>query len=211
MSNFFPNTLPEKTAQLASTLQKKSPSFLDNFYLSGGTALSLQINHRESEDLDFFNEKKFDTLKLESEISNIGSLSQTEISTGTLNTFVDSVKLQFLHYPYPLLEPTTQWHGIRVSSVLDIACTKLQTVSMRGSKKDFIDIYYLLDQYSLKELLEATQKKYNKSNYSQTHIIKSLVYFDDAQNQPMPRMIKKIDWEAVKKKLIEEVKNISFT
>ena len=95
--------------------------------------------------------------------------------------------------------------------MLDIACTKLQTVGMRGSKKDFIDIYFLLEKYSLHELLLATKKKYATSNYSQTHILKSLVYFTDAEEQPMPRMHKDIAWEELKKKIIYEVKAISLT
>lgn len=208
---FFLNTLPSRTAQLLHFFQQKRPSFLQSFYLSGGTGLSLQLGHRESEDLDFFNQQLFQPQILEKELISLGTLSQTELSKGTLNTFFNKVKLQFLEYQYPLLEPLVEWEGMNISSIPDIACTKLQTVSMRGSKKDFIDIYFLLERYSLEELLSLTKKKYVASDYSQTHILKSLIYFFDAEDQPMPRMHKQVQWQEIKEKLILAVKSIPLT
>lgn len=206
----FTNTLPAKTGQLVQLIQVRKPQFLDTFYLSGGTGLSLQLGHRESEDLDFFTKQLFSPQQLEQAIVTFGQLSQTELAEGTLNTFIEGVKVQFLHYPYPLLEPLIDWNGIKISSILDIACTKLQTISMRGSKKDFVDLYFLLDQYTLVALLEAVKRKYISSNYNQAHIIKSLVYFDDAETQPMPRMHKDVDWESVKAKMIASVKELTL-
>lgn len=187
---------------------EKHPAFLSSFYLTGGTALSLQLGHRESEDLDFFKEQPFEPEKIEQQIMVFGQLTDTELSKGTLNTFLMGVKLQFLEYPYQLLEPFVEWNGIKLSAVTDIACTKLQTVGMRGSKKDFIDLYFLLRRFSLSDLLILTKKKYVKSDYSEPHILKSLVYFDDAENQPMPRMHQGVSWEEVKKLLIAAVKSI---
>lgn len=209
-STFFPSTLPPHTAQLVSLFKQKNPDFLKLFYLSGGTALSLQLGHRESEDLDFFSQQPFNPQILETELTSLGSLSETELSKGTLNTFFDRVKLQFLEYPYPILEPFVLWEGVSLSSVSDIACTKLQTIGMRGSKKDFIDLYFLLEHYSLTKLLRLTKKKYVASDYSQTHILKSLVYFEDAESQPMPRMHKNVSWDEVKGKLILAVKSIDL-
>lgn len=94
------------------------------------------------------------------------------------------------------------------TAVIDIACTKLQTIGMRGSKKDFIDLYFLLQQYTLKDILGYTKKKYAESDYSETHILKSLVFFDDADAQPMPRMHKDVSWEQVKKTIIVAVKSV---
>lgn len=207
---FFPNTLPVKTAQLVDKIHATKPEFLKSFYLSGGTGLSLQIGHRESEDLDFFSTESFNSLQLEKEVTTLGQLSNTELAAGTLNTYVDGVKLQFLEYRYPLLEPVTSWQGMQLSSVLDIACTKLQTVSMRGSKKDFVDLYFLFEIYSLPELLEKAKAKYSTVDYNQAHILKSLVYFEDADAQPIPRMLKDVSWDMIKSKMISEVKNISF-
>lgn len=202
--------LSSKTQEVIAVLQDKNPSFLSGFYLSGGTALALYLGHRESEDLDFFSEQSFNPQHLETELRSLGTLDKTQLEEGTVNTFLDGVKLQFLEYPYSLLEPFLRWQHVQLSSVLDIACTKLQTISMRGSKKDFIDFYFLLNSYSLQELLQAAQKKYRNVDYNQTHILKSLVYFEDAEGQPMPRMHKEVKWEDVETKMKEVVKTISF-
>jgi hypothetical protein len=204
----YTQTIPPNTAKLLQEFAEKRPDFMSVFYLSGGTALSLQLGHRESEDLDFFNQQSFQPEKIEQQLLSFGKLSDTELAKGTLNTYLAGVKLQFLEYPYKLLEPITEWNGVRLSSVLDIACTKLQTVGMRGSKKDFIDLYFLLRLFPLPNLLTYTQKKYSESDYSESHILKSLVYFEDAEGQPMPRMHKDITWEEVKASLVSIVKSV---
>jgi hypothetical protein len=206
-TSFSPETLPPDTAKLLSLLHQNSPDFLSSFYLSGGTALSLQLGHRESEDLDFFSQKPFKPELIEQQLLEYGELSETELSQGTLNTYLNGVKLQFLHYPYRLIRPVVDWEEIHLSSVIDIACTKLQTVGMRGSRKDFIDIYFLLKEMTLETLLTYTKEKYLESDYSETHILKSLVYFDDAEVQPMPRMHQDVSWEQMKQTIIAAVKS----
>ena len=206
------NTLPKNTAKIVEDLQSntKNFDFLDSFYLSGGTALSLQIGHRESEDLDFFSTTSFDPNLLQNKVSLLGKLSETELSAGTLNTFVDNVKLQFLEYPYTLIKPTIRWNNITLSSIEDIACTKLQTIGMRGNKEDFLDLYFLLEKFSLSELFILLEQKYENINYSKTHILKSLVYFEDAEFQPMPRMHADVSWPQVKDRLVKLSKQFSF-
>lgn len=207
-THIFTQTLPQDTSKLLDLFLQKQPNFLPSFYLSGGTALSLQLGHRESEDLDFFTEQPFQPDILEHQLLTYGTLSETELLPGTLNTYLNGVKLQFLHYPYRLIEPLVIWEGINLSSVVDIACTKLQTVGMRGSKKDFIDLYFLLQKFSLETLLAQTKKKYVESDYSETHILKSLVYFEDAESQPMPRMHQDVSWNQIKETIISAVKSI---
>lgn len=209
-STLFINTLSDHTVRLLRLFEEKRPDFLTRFYLTGGTALSLQLGHRESEDLDFFCEQPFPPQEIEQQISSLGVLSQTEMDEGTVNTYLDGVKLQLLHYPYPVLEPFLKWQGIQISSMIDIACTKLQTVAMRSNKKDFIDIYFLLKKYSLNTLLSYTRRKYSNVNYSETHILKSLVYFTNADDQPMPRMHLEVSWDQVKKELVSTVKSIDL-
>ena len=204
------DTLPKKTAKLLATFSNTIPKFLNSFYLSGGTALSLQLGHRESEDLDFFSQKAFNPQLIQQNLLKYGNLTQTELAKGTVNTFLGGVKLQFLEYPYDLIKPLMKWESIQLSSIEDIACTKLQTIGMRGSKKDFIDIYFLLEKYSLTDMFELMKTKYTKVDYSTIHIMKSLVYFEDADHQPMPRMHKTISWSDVKKTMIKAVKEIQF-
>lgn len=200
----YQNALLPATAEVIKKIQ--GVSFLQQFYLSGGTALALHLGHRESEDLDFFTPDTFNPQRLQSEVQKIGQLESAEIAEGTLNVFLDTVKLQFLHYPYPLLELTTTWEGLSLSSVIDIACTKIITISMRGSKKDFIDLYFLLKRYSLQELFEKVDQKYQGVNYNRTHLAKSLIYFEDADAQPMPRMLQNVEWEEVKTAITQAVK-----
>ncbi len=210
MKKFYLNTLPKATAKLALSFQEQKLAIFDKFYLSGGTGLSLQLGHRESEDLDFFSKESFNLEHLQRELSTFGDLKNTELASGTLNTFLNGVKLQFLEYPYPLLEKTVSWKNIKVSSIVDIACTKLQTIGMRGSKKDFIDLFFILKIYSLEVLLEKLKEKYQKVDYSTTHILKSLVYFVDAENQPMSRIHQAIDWEKIKEKIVQAVRSLNI-
>lgn len=207
---FHISTLPSATNILVDKLQEQKPDFLQTFYLSGGTSLSLQLGHRQSEDLDFFSQTVFDPIRLQPSLTPFGTLTEIEIAEGTLNAFINDVKVQFLHYPYQLLKPVIKWENIQLSSVEDIACTKLQTISMRGSKKDFIDLYFLLKEYTLPMLFNLLEKKYREIQYNQTHILKSLVYFVDAEKQPMPRMIKRVDWDQVKFEIITAVKSFKF-
>ena len=210
MDNFYIQTLPSETAKIVDKLQKERLDFLEKFYLSGGTALSLQLGHRESEDLDFFTGSKFKPVFLQSELEKLGQLRNVEIAKGTFNVFIDGVKLQFLEYPYQLLKKCSKFGQISLSSVIDIACTKLQTIGARGSKKDFIDLFFILDKYSLDELFIQLKNKYSKTIYNEAHILKSLVYFVDADKQPDPRMHKNVTWVEVKSKIMEKVREFSI-
>ena len=198
------NVLLPATERVIQKIQ--GAAFLQPFYLSGGTALALHFSHRESEDLDFFTSNTFDPQRLQAEVHKFGQLEGVEIAEGTLNAFLDTVKLQFLHYPYPLLEPTVTWEGVSLSSVIDIACTKIITISMRGSKKDFVDLYFILQHFSLEELFEKVDEKYQNVQYNRAHLAKSLVYFEDAEAQPMPRMLENVEWEHIKATITQAVK-----
>jgi len=191
--------------------KKNQPAFLNHFYLTAGTALSLLLGHRESEDLDFFIQNEFEPQKLQQELETFGTLTDLELAQSKLNTFIDDVKLQFLYYPYQLIQPLTNWNGIKISSKIDIACTKLQTIGARGSKKDFIDIYFLLKEFTLPHLFDQLKEKYPKTDYNHMHILKSLTYFDDANAQPMPKMHIQISWDEVKKNIVEQVKEFKFS
>lgn len=206
--NFYTETVPQATISVLDKI--KDISDIKKFYLSGGTALSLLLGHRESEDLDFFTKNSFQPTLLQQQLVQLGTLENVQIDEGTLNLFMNKVKLQFLYYPYNVLEGFILWNGIHLSSMIDIACTKLITISMRGSKKDFIDLYVILEQITLNELFANVEKKYTNVQYNYPHILKSLVYFADADNQPMPRMHKDFTWEEVKESIVKRVKAFTF-
>ncbi|MDA3814792.1 MAG: nucleotidyl transferase AbiEii/AbiGii toxin family protein [Patescibacteria group bacterium] len=114
-------------------------------------------------------------------------------------------KVSFLFYSQALLFPLVDFGGVKMASEKDIAAMKLSAISSRGSKKDFIDFYFLLKKYSLEELLEVFEKKYKKIKYNKVHLLKSLAYFSDAEEDPIPVMIEDVDWEEIKKELKEKI------
>lgn len=196
-----------KTKRVLESLDKIE--IIKNFYLAGGTALALQLGHRKSVDLDLFSKKNFSTEELKTVLSRIGRLKVYSEERRTLNANLNGVKVSFLGYKYKMLFPLIKYgKNLKLASVQDIACMKIDAISGRGSKKDFIDLYFLLKKYSLKEMLSFFAKKYKEIEYSQLHILKSLIYFQDAEQDPMPLMLKSADWDEVKKELRKNVKEL---
>ncbi len=178
--------------------------FLKKFYLAGGTALAIQLGHRESIDLDWFSSEEFSNKELKARLEKIGKFELTGEDAGTLHGLLDDVKISFLLYPYKILFPLQSFGDVRTADERDIATMKLDAISSRGSKKDFIDLYFLLEKYSLEELFDFFEKKFENINYNKLHILKSLVFFETAESEPMPKMIKDIEWEAVKKAIFQK-------
>ena len=149
-------------------------SVLDNFYLVGGTALALHLGHRISVDLDLFTNLEFDTQQIIHELGNSISISKViGEAKNTLNLVIDNVEVDILRHDYSLLEPTITIDNIRLLSDKDIAAMKLSAIARRGSKKDFYDIYFLLQSYSIDELFVFYKNKYQ--NHELFYIIKSLL------------------------------------
>lgn len=169
------------------------------FYLAGGTALALLFGHRISVDLDFFSENTFSVSSLVLQLNALGNLKIEDQSENTFNGSLDGVKISFFYYPYPLLFPAKEYNNVALADERDIGAMKVQAISGRGSKKDFVDLFVLLKRYSLKELLDFFHKKYEKFNYNQLHILKSLSYFYDADTDPEPVYINPINWAKVKR------------
>ena len=177
------------------------------FYLAGGTALALELGHRISVDLDFFSQNAFSVSSLILKLNALGDLRIEDQSEDTFNGSLDGVKISFFYYPYPLLFETKKYAGVFLADERDIGAMKVQAISDRGSKKDFVDLFVLLKIYPLKELLDFFHKKYEKFNYNQLHILKSLSYFYDADTNLEPVYIHPISWTEVKKfirKVVDE-------
>ena len=182
---------------------------LQDFFLVGGTALALQLGHRISIDIDLFTQKDFNTRKLFIKLNKQFNISDLNEDTNTLNFNIafpeksnNIVKIDLIKYSYPLIKPVLEIDKIRLLTVEDIIPMKLSAVAGRGSKKDFYDIYYLLKSYSLEKMFELFKKKF--PNINEFHILKSLTYFEDAELEPKPQMIKKTDWNIVKAKITDE-------
>lgn len=177
------------------------------FYLAGGTALALQIGHRHSVDLDFFSEKKFSVKRLVNNLSAIDRVTVTYEDPESVSVELGGAKLSFLYYPYRLLFPFVLWNGYgKLADVRDIACMKIDAIASRGTKRDFVDLYYLLKRYSLQDLLAFFGKKYENVHYNTLHIMKSFVYFADADDETMPKQTKLIPWKSIKNTVMDEVR-----
>jgi predicted nucleotidyltransferase component of viral defense system len=176
---------------------------LNKFYLVGGTALALRYGHRISVDLDFFTDKEFDTSSLIDTLKEKFTIRVLSQAKNSLTLDLRSVKTDFIRHNYPLLNPVAKTDEIKMASVEDIAAMKLNSTVNRGSKKDFYDIYELLNHFTLQELISFYTSKYDFS--SQLIVLKSLVYFDDAELEPDPVSVKPISWNSVKQKISEAV------
>ncbi len=178
---------------------------LNHFVLVGGTNLALRFAHRKSIDLDLFSDIPFDTESvfngLSANYSNIILASQSE---KTLFLYINEVKIDVLLLPYPYLQPVETVEGVRLISLPDLAAMKLSAVARRGVKKDFWDIAELLDTFNISEMVEFYKAKY--SSHDLFHVLRALVYFEDAENQKDPDPIKKTTWKEVKKKIEKAVK-----
>lgn len=198
-----------ETLELLKILMQYSN--LQQFYLVGGTALALQLGHRISVDLDLFTSSDFETgeiieqLRNELEIQIIMQKQKNSmiINARNKNTQNEFVKIDFIKYPYRLLSEIKEFDNIRFLSTDDIIPMKLSAIANRGAKKDFYDIYELLKEFSLTTMLELFTKKY--PDIAQFHILKSLVYFDDAENQFDPITLNNTNWQTVKETIENKV------
>lgn len=182
---------------------------LTDFYLAGGTALALLLGHRKSFDFDWFSQSKFDTSELLNKLSKLGNTELIEIKKDTLYLFLDNVQLTWLYYPYPLIDPVIKVEGINLASLTDIALMKLIAISQRGERKDFIDLYVILQEKrgtDLELLFELLPLKFPEFQINYYHIIKSLTYFEEAETEL--NMCNSIDWQEVKDFFMQEQKKI---
>lgn len=174
-----------------------------SFNLVGGTALALKIGHRNSIDIDLFGNSEIDTDLFIEKLNNFGEVVVTQSTKNILITKINDIKVDFVNYKYPLLTDFEIIENIRMFSTKDIAAMKLNAIAGRGSKKDFIDLYFLLEEFTLPEMLSFYEKKYKDGSVFMVE--KSLTYFSDAEEQLQPKMFKDFNWENCKKTIIDEV------
>lgn len=177
------------------------------FYLGGGTALALQIGHRSSVDFDFYSSKDFDPKRLYTKLKkNLKQTTSGHMADGTLIVTSDNVGISFFRYEYPLLKPLVKTEYIDLLSIEDTAAMKIISIVQRGTKRDFIDIYYILKRFSLDKLLELTGKKYEVFNRYLG--LRALTYFEDAEQDRSRRYLKffeEVDWDKIKGHIIDVV------
>jgi hypothetical protein len=176
--------------------------FISDFYLAGGTALALQIGHRISTDLDWFSTDHRLLAPERDQIrmalgSNVGFEVASE-QDGALFTRLFGTDVSFLHQHHPLLEPTVEYQGVQLASATDIGLMKLAAINSRGTRRDFVDVYCLRKIVTLDRLLELAVRKYADRPSFLAVAVRALAYFDDAEQQPMPRLLKPVRWSDVR-------------
>jgi len=174
--------------------------FLRSFYMAGGTGCALHLGHRLSHDFDFFAPRKFGLTPIQNSLRNQGKFVLDYSEANTLVGRFDRTKISFFHYPYPLLEKTIEIGGVRIASLIDIGCMKIDAISSRGTKRDFMDLFFILRGLGLelRSFFEYFTRKYGSDGFNRHHVLKSLVYFEDADKDPEPDMLVDYSWADIK-------------
>ncbi|OQX78760.1 MAG: hypothetical protein B6D61_04755 [Bacteroidetes bacterium 4484_249] len=190
------------TLELLKELMSKS--YLDRFSLVGGTALALHLGHRISVDIDLFTLDDFNSDELLTDLSTDFNTIKPLVKTkNSLLLELDGIRTDLIKFNYPFQKIIIK-DDIRLLSLEDIAPMKLDAITGRGKKKDFFDLFYLLQNFTLPELLDLYQQKYHHSTLF--HVIKSLTWFEDAEIDTEPLVIdKSVTWKIVKSKIAKTV------
>jgi hypothetical protein len=175
-----------------------SVPILKSFYLAGGTGLALRLGHRLSVDLDFFLGEDFNEDYVLQKLRHLEGFTTISKEPGTIYANIRKTKVSFIAYAYPILFPFQPFLGVNVADPRDIGCMKISAIASRGTKRDFVDLYRLAQEHDLKQLLGWFSMKFSQTNYSMPHILKSLCYFEEAEQDPMPHMLMPLSWEEVK-------------
>ncbi len=178
-----------------------------NWYLAGGTALTLQAGHRTSVDLDFFNlQGKFSNSVLLSHLNNKDWKTTTN-EEGTIFGELLGAKVSFIAYSFfkPAL-PFLYFNNVKILQVPDIAAMKIVAISQRGKKRDFFDLYWCCKNIQpLEKTILNLKTQYPILAHDFHHILTSLTYFVDAEKDPAPKILFKASWSDVKKFFQKEV------
>ncbi len=180
---------------------------LQDFYLVGGTALALQIGHRKSIDLDLFTDSEYDQDLILSEFEwDYEEFGRSKIFLGVR---IQGIKVDIVKYLFPCINPLVVEEGIPMANREEIAGMKLWAIARRGTKKDFIDIYFLMKEFSLQEMIDFFQRKF--PNIGPLLILRSMTYFEDADLDPDPDMLVEISWEEIKESIRVQVSSFLGT
>lgn len=180
---------------------------LSDYYMIGGTAVSLQLGLRESYDFDFCVPAQFNNEILLQELKQLGNIEVKQNQKGTCDVILNGVQVSFLYYPNPIIKEYVtidEMPKLKMGSIIDIAIMKVVAIGGRGAKKDFFDLYYILNKsnISIDELAEGLIKKCgNGINY--VSIIMGLSYFEDAEQEILPTTFVDYNWEKIKKFFID--------
>lgn len=212
--NLFVDRLPAATRRAFLTLSSKGLPIFDEqeWYLAGGTALALQVGHRQSQDLDFFTVRpSFKEKALEAELIATKNWRTRSITSRTLYGFFQNCQASFIAYPFFTSSRKFVSSGkIKILMPHDIAVMKIIAISQRGRKRDFVDLFwYCQKREPLIDVLKRVSTHYPAQKHNFNHFLTSLSYFADAEEDPMPKIFFKASWKEIKKFFQKEVVKIS--
>ena len=185
---------------------------INDYYMVGGTALSLQLGLRESYDFDFCVKSEFNNEILLDELKSIGNVEVIQNQKGTCDVLLNGVQVSFLYYPNEVLADFTkaeEMPNLKIASIFDIAVMKLVAIGGRGAKRDFFDLYNIIEKCNINsyELVNGLKQKCG-DNINYVNIIMGLSYFEDAENEVLSNTFVNYNWENIKKFFIEFQKEI---
>ncbi len=207
----FEQILSKNTKQALGLLTKSG--LLDGVYLAGGTGLALQIGHRHSDDLDFFTPQEFqEEMLVQKMVQFLPEFKLERKDWRSILGYIGNTCFSLLFYQYPLLFKPHQFLDLKVADIKDIAPMKISAIVNRGTKKDFIDIYFICAKekiLSLEQAIKLYDRKFKALEANKLALLKSIAYFEDADQDVLPKMIQPMDWLVVKDFFIKEQKRLA--
>jgi hypothetical protein len=189
--------LPEKTKALFEKFEIRD--LPPKSYLGGGTAIALHLEHRQSVDLDWFTQSEFDEKMWQMKWESKWNYNMQGRDWQTLVGEIAGVKTSLFYYKYPLISDLTLYNGLQIASLKDLTAMKVDAVTSRGTKRDFIDLYFLIKEYGPELMLDFYDQKYGNLEERELLIRKALVYFKEADGDEMPNMLVPVEWKKVKR------------
>ncbi len=202
--------LPVGSRGLLKRLEGAKDDRLKGWTLAGGTGLALRLGHRISEDFDFFRTDEGDCRTLHGALATIGGYETLQDASDTLTVLVGGrVKCSFFRVRDRFLFNAEPYRFFRVADLRDIALMKVADIAGRGSRKDFVDLFTLLrGGMELRDLLDLMPRKYGAAKVNAYHLLKSMTWFEDAEKEPMPRMLEPFNWRECKDFFLREARSI---
>lgn len=200
-------TVKASTLRLLKELQAE-PTFV-SARLVGGTALSLQIGHRESDDLDLFSVEPMDMMAIQLQLIDKYEFTPSVIEENTLIGFVNGVKIDVIYHPFPWLKAAVVEDGMRLASIADIAAMKMHAIINSGKRpKDFVDIAFLSMHFSYNEIKRLLLNRYPA--YDPIMVDKAIIYFEDIDELLVPEIMMlgyEFDFSAIQKRIVKMTDN----
>jgi hypothetical protein len=199
-----------RTFELIQELQRKSE--LEGFNLVGGTALALQLGHRNSIDIDLFCNNEFTDYEILSFLNSNFNVNVIFNKPNTIICLIDNIKTDFIKHDYPIIDEIIEEDGIKMLGMKDIAAMKVHAIIQSGQRlKDFIDIYFLLEHFSMNEIMDFFTIKYEYMN--PVMALKAITYFDEIdENIDPPKLLKPLSIKSIQKRITKAAldRNLKF-